>query len=661
MTRRSPALKALALGIAVSLAVALLSRLGVFAGWESRAVDFFLFWRDEVAAPQVVLVEIDEDAFTFLCERQPIPRRYLVDLGRVLLASGAAAVVFDIQLNAPTTSEDDAALLDLIGREASRLVFASAARPVLGPADGVVGYAGVPAFSPALDGQLGFANAPIGRDQMVRAMFPLLRAPDGGYLPSLAVLALAAAAGQSPSEATDALRRGQLVRLPGRQRELGAAGAESVAPSSLAGEAWRIDYAGPAAVSPRAARQSAPAGGCDPRGIPPSQPDDASQRGRAHTFTTFSSNPLVATARSGVAPATPNPFQGKVVLVGATFRESRDFLPTPVGFMAGMEIQANMIHTLLARRALRPPPIWLSLSLLVGVCLLVALVSVWLRPLWVLVVSGVLVAVLTVASYEAFARGGYWLDFVGPLAGMLAYLQGSRMMERRRLRRAFGEFVSPEIMKQVLAEGAELGGKNRVVTVLMSDLRGFTTLSERLPPEVVSETLNEYFTVMVEVVMRHRGMVQDFLGDAIMAVFGAPVADPDHAWHAVSAAEEMRRALEGLNVRWRAEGRPELALGAAVHTGEVFAGYLGAPRKKKYGALGDTVNTTSRVEGLNKELGTTILMTAETAAAVAGRVSVRDRGAVRVKGREAPVQVFELLALGAPVAEPATAETGGET
>jgi adenylate cyclase len=660
VSRRSPALRALALGIAVSLAVALLSRVGVFQGWETWAVDQFLFWRDSGrSSPAIVLVEIDEDAFQFLCERQPIPRGYLVDLARMLLASGAAAVVFDIQFSAPTTAEDDAALLDLIGREGSRLVFASAARPVLGPADGVVGYAPVPGFSPALDRQLGFANAPLGRDHMVRAMFPLLRAPDGGYLPSLAVLALAAAAGQSPSDATEALRRGQPLRLPGRHQQLGRAGAESVAPSSLDTGNWRIDYAGPAAEPPRAPRGAA-AGPCDPLRPPPPRPDDDDPRRREQTFTAFPSNPLVAEARRGATPASPNPFEGKVVLVGATFRESRDFLPTPVGFMAGMEIQANMIHTLLARRALRPPPIWLSLSLLIGVCVLVALASVWLRPLWVLVASGALVAVLTVASYEAFARGGYWLDFVGPLAGMLAYLQGARMVERRRLRRAFGEFVSPEIMRQVLAEGAELGGKNRVVSVLMSDLRGFTTLSERLPPAVVSETINEYFTAMVEVIMSHRGMVQDFIGDGILAVFGAPLDDPEHAWNAVSAAEGMRRALEGLNAGWRAQGRAELALGAAVHTGEVFAGYLGAPRKKKYAALGDTVNTTSRVEGLNKELGTTILMTAETAAAVAGRVSVRDRGAVRVKGREAPVQVFELVALGAHVAEPEAAGTGGE-
>jgi adenylate cyclase len=198
-------------------------------------------------------------------------------------------------------------------------------------------------------------------------------------------------------------------------------------------------------------------------------------------------------------------------------------------------------------------------------------------------------------------------------------------------------------MDRVLREGTGLGGEIRTVTVLMSDLRGFTTLSERLPPGQISEMMNGYFTVMVEVILARRGMVSDFIGDGILAVYGAPVDDPDHAWHAVATALEMQAALERLNRRWQEEKRAPLAMGVAVHTGEVFAGNVGSPRRKKYAVLGDTVTTVSRIEGLNRELSTAILNSGATLAAVKERVVVQDRGSVMVKGKSQPVELFELL------------------
>jgi len=310
-----------------------------------------------------------------------------------------------------------------------------------------------------------------------------------------------------------------------------------------------------------------------------------------------------------------------------------------------VEIHAHMVNTLLSRRTLLPPPWYLNVGLLTLVCLTISLLSLWLRPLWLALVGLVLVGGLAAASYEAYTRGGYWLDFLAPLIGMLVYLQGGHMLRRRRLRSAFGQYVSPEIMDRVQRIGTRLGGEVRRVTVLMSDLRGFTTMSERLPPEVVSEMMNEYFTAMVDVILAHRGLVQDFIGDAIMAVYGAPLDDPDHCWHAAHTAVAMHAALEGLNRRWEAESRGPLAMGIAVHTGEAFAGTLGAPRKKKYAVLGDTVNTTSRIEGLNSDLGTGILISGAVLAVLKDRVVVRDRGSVTVKGRRQPVEIYELTSL----------------
>jgi adenylate cyclase len=301
---------------------------------------------------------------------------------------------------------------------------------------------------------------------------------------------------------------------------------------------------------------------------------------------------------------------------------------------------------LLARSSLRPPPHWaVNLTLLVSVCVAVALLSLWLRPMWLTAAALVIVAISAMLSYEAYVRGGYWLDFVGPLVAMKLYIQGSKLLERRRIRSAFGQYVSVEVLDRVLRDGAGQGGEVRQVSVLMSDVRNFTTLAEGLPPARVSEIMNEYFAAMIDVIMRHQGMVSDFVGDGILAVFGAPVDDPEHAWHAVQAALGMQAALRQLNARAAAQDRPPLAMGVAVNSGEVFAGNIGSARKLKYAVMGDTVNTVARIEALNRDLGTEILIGAATLAEVGERVRVHDRGEVTVKGRARAVAIFELEAL----------------
>ncbi len=201
----------------------------------------------------------------------------------------------------------------------------------------------------------------------------------------------------------------------------------------------------------------------------------------------------------------------------------------------------------------------------------------------------------------------------------------------------------------IVREGKDLAGKVQTVSVLMSDLREFTTLCEQLPPADVSLMINEYFTAMVDVIMTHRGVVIDFVGDGILAVYGAAADDADHAWHAVLTAIKMQTALGRLNQRWRDEARPPLAMGVAVHTGEVFAGTVGSHRKKKYAILGDTVNTVANSEGFNQQFSTAILVSGATLATVRNRVVVRDRGRVNVKGKVQTVELFELLGVAGQV------------
>ncbi len=606
--REAGVLPALLLGVAVSVAVTLLSQVGAFSGWQTRAVDAFQFLRDAEPAPEIALVVVDEDAFRELGERQPLSRRFLADLADLLLRNGARVVAFDVLFQAPSLPEEDAELTAIHARWPGRIVLA---REAVERADGR-GWDLRPHFSPTLDGPSGFVNAPVERDGVVRRFDPVLPAGGGGMHPSFALAAVAAAGHVAAADLTGALRAGPAAHVPlptvdtrGRLRA-----PEPLALAALAGERWRIGFAG------------APG-----------------------TLVAFPAGPLVGLARSGQPVAADNPFRDRVVLVGGTFQMSRDFYPTPTGLMAGVEIQGNAMHTLLARRALRPPPWWLNAAVLLGTCLAVAALSLWLRPAWATLASLALGAGVAVASFEAYRRGGYWLDFVAPVTAMLAYLQGVRVVARRRLRAAFGQYVSPEVMSRVLRSGAALGGELREVSVLVSDLRGFTALCERVPPAEVTATMNEYLTEMVDPILAHRGMVGDFIGDGILAFFGAPLDDPDHAWHAVQTAVEMQEALGALNARWAQAGKLPLAMGVAVNTGPAFVGTIGTPRKKKFDVLGDTVNTAARIEGLNRHLETSILAGRATILAVGDRVIATSRDTVAVKGKAEPIEVFEVHGL----------------
>ena len=210
------------------------------------------------------------------------------------------------------------------------------------------------------------------------------------------------------------------------------------------------------------------------------------------------------------------------------------------------------------------------------------------------------------------------------------------------MRQLFGQYVSKDVIAQLMEhpDRARLGGERRTMTVLFSDIRGFTTASEKGTPEAVVAQLNEYFSAMVDVLFRHQGTLDKFVGDMVMGLFGAPLADERHADHAVAAAREMIVELERLNARWRQEGRAELDIGIGVNTGEMIAGNIGSTSIMSYTVIGDAVNLGSRIESLNKEYGTRILISGETRAALTTPVEMREIDTVKVKGRSRPVTIY---------------------
>ena len=373
--------------------------------------------------------------------------------------------------------------------------------------------------------------------------------------------------------------------------------------------------------------------------------------GPAGSFLTIPSDALAAIGDAGVDIAGDNPLRGSTVLVGGTFAEGRDVHRTPYGLMPGVEIQANIVHMLATGSLVRPAGWLAGFTVQLVAVFLAGLVMVAMRPLWgtAVCLAGALLLGVP-ASYLAFSRGGYWVDFLLPVAVTSLLGVGADVLSKRRLRDALGRYVSPEVAARVERNPGDLEGERRQVSILFTDLRGFTTLSERMAPEQMAARLTEYFDAMTSAIFVRRGMVNDFIGDAILAVFGAPLDDPEHARHAILSALAMSETLGKLNERWSSEGLPPLRMGVGIHTGEVFAGNVGRAGKVKYAVVGDTVNLASRVEGLNKEMGTTMLVTEATYRAAGLDLEVKDRGLVSVKGREEPVRVYEVIGL--PVAGP---------
>jgi adenylate cyclase len=219
------------------------------------------------------------------------------------------------------------------------------------------------------------------------------------------------------------------------------------------------------------------------------------------------------------------------------------------------------------------------------------------------------------------------------------------LRERDKLRTTLGKYMTASVMEHLLRGEVELGGETLTVTILFADIRSFSTLSEKMDAQSLVALLNEYFTEMVGAVTSEDGVVDKYIGDGIMVVFGAPVTKPDDAVRAARAAVKMRRGLVALNARLAARGIPPLAAGIGIHTGEVVAGNIGSEQRMEYTVIGDAVNLASRLESATKELGTPVLMSADTWALVKGKIEARPVREIKVKGRVQPVMTYEIVGI----------------
>jgi adenylate cyclase len=350
----------------------------------------------------------------------------------------------------------------------------------------------------------------------------------------------------------------------------------------------------------------------------------------------------------------PSVFRDKIVVIGTTAAGLGDLftVPFPEGKMPGMQVHANVIDDLLSQRFMRPIGAGRDLLVLFACALAVGVAGTMLAVWPAVGVAFLVILALGWASVLLFGQG-VWMGVAAPaLAVALSTFGGTAYQyfvegrEKRQVKRTFSRFVSKDVYEQLVADpaSARVGGARREMSVLFADIRGFTSFTERGKPEDVVSQLNEYFSRMVEVVFAHRGTVDKFVGDMVMALFGAPLGDPDHADHAVQAALGMLDALKAQNARWAAAGRPPLEIGIGVNSGDMVAGIIGSDTIMSYTVIGDAVNLGSRLESLNKEYGTRLIVSEGTRARLKGRYDMRSLGAVTVKGKSEPVSIFEVLA-----------------
>jgi len=621
--------------------------------------------------PDVVLVTIDEKSLTELAAQGigwPWPRSLHGEIVDVLTRRGAALVVFDIFFSERQDRREDRAFAAAVaragnvllatqlppqgqtghgenaGQEAVQLsldrVRSADAMPRLAPpartphprwmapeSPDALWSLPLPELVAAARG-VGFVDMPPDPDAIFRRAVLLRPVDNGCYYPHLALAAAAERLGVPPREIGP---RGERAVALGSRRviplsEDGTVLIDFVGPSPADGSAAlypRYSYSEVLRLSPRS------------RGI-----------GKEMEVGTISADA----------------FRDKVVFIGATAPGLYDVRPSPYSAVnVGVETNANLTDAILQERFFTRPGAWFPALLVMGIglaCGRLLGVLPMRRGTLAMLLGGLLYSLVALAL---FGRERLILPMAAPLVTLglcysaaMAYRFQSEFRERLRNRAYLDLYVTRQVAERILSDpsAAELGGQRVDVSVLFSDIRGFTPMSEAMSPEAVVAILNEYFDRMVPVIMVEEGTLDKYVGDAIMAVWGAPMPQRDHARRAVRAGLGMLAALSELQAGWRERGVPAFEIGIGINSGEAVAGNIGSRKRAQYTVIGDSVNTAARLESLNKELGTRMIISDATYRLVEDMVEVRLLPPVMVKGKAEPLTVYEVLALKESVSAP---------
>jgi len=633
LTRRMPRLgrAGVALGIALASAVGAwgLSSLWVSGKLAREVEETTLDWRvrsvprrDPATAP-VVLVLFDSASVEEWPYLSPYPRAALADVIDAVSSVGPRAIGVDVYLDRRYPELDrmdrgDSRLREAI-RNAGNVVLATGTR------GNEQGRAVFPVDTFFASGAAGVGTADLPTPfETVRDVVLAARA-DGHLVPGLALALYARSTGKDLRAMLARAERTGRLPVP-----------------ELPEEYARIDEDSGVRTAPLLFLG------------PPSRAGEEET-----TFPVFSASTI-----SALGPMVPAEwFRGKTVLIGSGFHDSERFR-SPfydyaaggqlAGWTYGVEVHATALENLLTGRFPRPLPLLLRLTVVLAFAAVVSAVVFRRGVAWG---SSVAVLLFVANAATAFAAFGYTqvaVPLVTPtLALALAFIGSTSYVsvvegrEKREIRSAFAQYVSPEVVAELVADPGKLrlGGEKRPITVMFCDLEGFTALAERTEAQRLVALLNRYLDEMSQVVMTERGMVDKYIGDAVMAIWGAPVAVEDHALRACHAALRMQRRLAELNEEWKRDGWSHMSMRIGINSGCPIVGNVGGRDKIEYTALGDAVNLAARLEPACKGYGVGILISEETRRAAGDRIVAREVEVLAVYGREEPVTVWELIGL----------------
>jgi adenylate cyclase len=386
--------------------------------------------------------------------------------------------------------------------------------------------------------------------------------------------------------------------------------------------------------------------------------------GRANTFKYYSAWKVFNATQEYDPALPPETFKNKIVLIAVTAVGGGDVRPSAFSEnYPGVEIHATLVENLLHGNFLRAakPAVTVaavSLMALLMTGLVYSIDSAVIYSLVALVAGTIYFG----AGCWFFRAESLWLPLVAPLTGggtaflaatLTRYATEGR--EKRQYRKTLMKYISPSLVETIMVgtDWASLRAEKKNLTVLFSDIRGFTSFSEKYPPETVIATLNEHLNMMVSVIFKYHGTLDKFVGDCVMAFWGAPLAQPNHAELAARAGLEMIAGLEKLNDKWQSEGRPTLHIGVGINTGEMLFGNIGSEQRMDFTVIGDSVNLGSRLESATRELHASIVISEATYREIQPHAEVRPLGEIHVKGKEQGIVVYELLGMAQSTAKPA--------
>lgn len=571
-------------GCAISVLTVLGFLIGGFHTWSARVSDRLFLPR--AADPRIVLITIDDASLGHI-GRWPWPRRVHADIVSKLAAVQPSVIAYDVNFPEPSDPGDDQQLEEALKRAGNVVlpveleVNVDRGRLTYNPNRVLSPISALSAAARAT----GHTNTSPDADGVVRRVPITVTAPDGSSVRSFVT---------------------EVLRVAGLERQLQEA---------------PIDVFGTLAINF------------------PNQP--------ARAFRALSAIDVLR------GTANLSSLKDALLIVGATAPDMHDALLVPTSYgqpMSGIEIHASALDTVLQRRWLRPVPplIVVGWILFLGVCLGFCVPK--LRARWSVPLAFCLWLVTVIGAFFLFDRG--WIvDIVWPTISIfcaygLITLERRLTAERhrRQLKQALSQYVSASVADAVLKNPTllKLGGERKRMTVLFSDIRGFTSISERLSPERLVALLNIYLGRMTEIVFAQNGVLDKYIGDAVMAFWNAPLVQPDHARRAVQTALEMRDALAEMNQK-KLFGEIELHIGIGINTGEMVVGNVGGAARFDYTVIGDQVNLASRLEGITKEYHVGIVITEACASQLGGTVLTRRLDKVAVKGKKEPVTIYEVL------------------